>query len=59
MPLNLKISLSSGAIKSSQVFSPLKTLAMYLPSGMARATVARYMKIMPMYSVFIVIEDKS
>jgi hypothetical protein len=29
-------------------------LAMYFPKGMARATVARYIKIMPMYSVFMV-----
>jgi len=29
---------------------------MYLPSGMASATVARYIKIMPMNSVFISFE---
>src|SRR5579859_5756779 len=53
IPLKRKISRSSGAMKSNQVFSPLNTLAMYFPSGIARATVAAYMKIIAKYSVFI------
>jgi hypothetical protein len=49
------MNLSSGFIKSIKIFSPLKTLVIYFPSGYARMTVPRKITIIPKISPAITI----
>jgi len=52
-PDNLKNKFSSGARKSSDVFSPLNTRAMYAPSGNANPTVSKKINAIEKISVMV------